>query len=65
MQHHRYAGLRQYGSFTTSAANNGGISANSLNKPWAVALDSSGNFYVADLHNNRALIYPPTTTSGI
>jgi sugar lactone lactonase YvrE len=55
----------QLGSFTTSTANNGGISATSLNQPWAVALDSSGNFYVADLGNNRVLMYPPTTTPGI
>jgi len=28
-------------------------------------LDSSGNLYVADHANNRALMYPPTTTPGI
>ena len=55
----------QGGSFTSSTGNNGGISATSLNQPWAVALDSSGNFYVADLENNRVLMYPPTTTPGI
>ena len=55
----------QLGSFTTADANNGGISANSLDQPWAVALDGSGNFYVADLLNQRALLYPPTAASGI
>jgi sugar lactone lactonase YvrE len=55
----------QGGSFTTATANNGGISADSLDQPWAVALDSSGNFYATDLLNNRVLIYPPTTTPGI
>jgi sugar lactone lactonase YvrE len=55
----------QGGSFNSSTGNNGGISATSLNQPWAVALDSSGNFYVADLENNRVLMYPPTTTPGI
>jgi sugar lactone lactonase YvrE len=55
----------QGGSFTTATANNGGISADSLDQPWAVALDSSGNFYATDLLNNRVLMYPPTTTPGI
>ncbi len=43
--------------FTTNSANNGGISANSLNNPMAIALDSSGNLYVADRSNNRVLFY--------
>ena len=55
----------QLGSFTTSTANNGGISANSLNEPEGVALDSSGNLYVSDYANSRVLAYPPTTTPGI
>jgi len=55
----------QLGSFTTNTANEGGISANSLDVPLGVALDSSGNLYVADTYNNRVLIYPPTTTPGI
>ena len=55
----------QLGSFTTGTHNNGGISANSLYYPWGVALDSSGNLYVADHANNRVLLYPPTYTPGI
>ena len=55
----------QLGSFTTNTGNNGGISANSLYYPWGVALDSSGNLYVADRPNNRVLLYPPTYTPGI
>jgi len=55
----------QLGSFTTNAPNKGGISANSLYYPWGVALDSSGNLYVADHANNRVLLYPPTYTPGI
>ena len=47
----------QGGSFTSNAANNGGVSANSLTQPRAVALDCSGNVYVADIVNNRVLEY--------
>ena len=45
----------QGGDFTASTANSGGISANSLSQPWAVALDPSGNVYVSDYSNNRIL----------
>jgi hypothetical protein len=55
----------QFGSFTTGTQNNGGISANSLDAPQAVAVDSSGNLYVSDTGNSRVLIYPPTTTPGL
>jgi sugar lactone lactonase YvrE len=55
----------QGGSFTTDTANNGGLSANSLDAPIGAALDSSGNLYVNDDANNRVLMYPPTTTPGI
>jgi hypothetical protein len=50
----------QGGSFTSNTANNGGISANSLSAPEGIALDSSGNLYVAD-QNNRVLFYPAGT----
>ena len=55
----------QLGSFTTATPDKGGVSANSLYYPWGVALDSSGNLYIADGGNNRSLMYPPTTTPGI
>jgi sugar lactone lactonase YvrE len=45
----------QLGSFTTNSCNNGGISSKSLCNPSGVATDSSGNLYVADYQNNRAL----------
>ncbi len=47
----------QGGSFTTGTANNGGISAKSLNGPIDVAIDSSGNVYISDDANNRVLKY--------
>jgi sugar lactone lactonase YvrE len=54
----------QGGSFNTAAANNGGISANSLNQPVGVALDAHGNLYVADRSNNRVLEYDSPLTAG-
>jgi sugar lactone lactonase YvrE len=53
----------QGGSFTTSTANNGGISANSLSFPNDVAVDSGDNLYVTD-SNNRVLFYPMGFTTA-
>jgi len=38
---------------TSNTANNGGVSASSLNLPREVAVDAAGNVYVADTANNR------------
>ena len=54
----------QLGSLTSNTANNGGISANSLDDPTAIALDSSGNLYVVDNRNHRVLFYPPGSTTA-
>jgi hypothetical protein len=54
----------QGGSFTTNTPNNGGVSANSLYYPSGVALDSSGNLYVADYYNSRVLFYPSGSTTA-
>ena len=49
------------GSFTSSACT--GLSANSLSDPKGVAVDASGDLYVADFNNSRVLEYdqPPAT----
>ena len=52
----------QSGSFSGNTANNGGLNANSLNQPTGVAVDSSGDLYVADIYNNRVLFYPYGST---
>ena len=54
----------QGGSLTTNTSNNGGISANSLSAPFAVALDWSNDLYVADYGNNRVLFYPSDSTTA-
>jgi len=43
--------------FTSNTANNGGLSAKSLYKPFGLAIDPQGNLYVADSDNNRVLGY--------
>lgn len=43
--------------FTSNAANNGGVTSSSLYNPTGVAVDASGNVYIADFLNNRVLEY--------
>lgn len=47
-----------------SSANNGGISAASLNLPFAAVPDNSGNLWVSDTRNNRILMYPSPAANG-
>jgi len=54
----------QGGIFTTNTSNKGGITANALNTPGQIALDSSSNLYVADTQNNRVLFFPSGTTTA-
>jgi hypothetical protein len=58
----------QAGSFVTNTANENGLSADSLNSPQGVAIDASGNLFVIDVDNNRALIFfsplPMTAVKG-
>jgi sugar lactone lactonase YvrE len=49
----------QRGSFSTSASNNGGLSALSLSDSvFGLALDANGGVYAADYSNVRVLYYP-------
>ncbi len=43
--------------FISNTANNGGVSASSLNDPAGLTIDTVGNMYVADLYNHRVLEY--------
>lgn len=54
----------QAGSFTTATSNKGGISADSLDTPEGIAVDSSGGVYIADTNNNRVLYYPAGSTTA-
>lgn len=47
----------QFGNLNSYSANNGGVSANSLNFPVCVAVDSTGVLYISDSSNNRILVY--------
>lgn len=44
-------------SFTSATANANGLSADSLNQPHGVAVDATGNLYLADSSNHRLLAY--------
>lgn len=57
----------QGGDFTTQVLNKGGLSADSLSDPGGVAVDASGNLYVGDRNNNRALrfnVAPPSDNNN-
>jgi uncharacterized membrane protein YgdD (TMEM256/DUF423 family) len=47
----------QGGDFSSALCNAGGLSASSLCHPFAAAVDSSDNLYIADKDNNRVLEY--------
>ena len=56
----------QEGSFYTKQANNGGVSASSLNSPIQVAVDASNNLYIGDAGNARVLKYnSPLAMTGV
>jgi sugar lactone lactonase YvrE len=54
--------IGQGGSFVSSVANLGGISASSLNRPFGITLDVANGLYVVDSLNNRVLFYTSGST---
>ena len=54
----------QFGSFTSGAVNNGGISANSLQTPLYSTVDDALGVYIADSNNERMLYYPVGSTTA-
>jgi sugar lactone lactonase YvrE len=50
--------------FISVAADYNGVTAQSLNSPTRVAVDSHGNVFVADFNNNRVLVYKTPTGAG-
>ncbi len=53
----------QGGSFTANNLNKGGLSADSLNEPFAAAADSTG-VYIVDQKNHRVLYFAGTSTTA-
>jgi DNA-binding beta-propeller fold protein YncE len=52
--------------FTSGAVNRGGsVAANTLHGPLGLALDASGNLWVADRFNNRVMRYPAPVVTGV
>ena len=47
-------------AFTSSTADNGGVSTTSLGAPGGLAFDLAGNLWVTDALNARVLMYPTT-----
>ncbi|MEO8457002.1 MAG: NHL repeat-containing protein [Chloroflexota bacterium] len=54
----------QYGSFTSSTPNLGGVSADSLESPTDIGADSAGNVYITDTGPERTLIYDNPSAYG-
>jgi sugar lactone lactonase YvrE len=57
--------LGQGGSFATRLCNKGGLGARSLCYPGALAFDRDDNLYVADLLNNRVLLFRDPLNDGV
>ncbi len=58
------SGAATYG-VTVAGGNGFGSAADQLNSPYGVAVDGSGNVYVADQNNNRVQLWAPGATEGV
>ena len=64
-QYHRHAGLRAAGQLHFKHAEQRRDQRRQLTMaPYDLALDRSGNLYVADSYNNRVLFYPAGSTTA-
>ena len=54
----------QLGDFTTNEGSKGGVNANTLEFPFAVAADRAGGLYVADPDRYRVLYFPAGSTTA-
>jgi hypothetical protein len=54
----------QFGSFTSSTPNLGGVGADSLESPTDIGADSAGNVYITDTGTERTLIFDNPATYG-
>jgi len=52
-------------AFTSNTPDNGGLGRSTLATPIAVAFDSSGRVFVADVSNNRTLGFAPPFSNGM
>jgi sugar lactone lactonase YvrE len=52
-------------AFTSNTANDGGISAKTFSMPTGIAFDSKDFMWVADMGNNRVLMFKPDFKNGI
>lgn len=51
--------------FTSNTANNGGVSASSMNEPFGLTVDTAGRLWVAEFINNRILEYDSPLTNPV
>ncbi len=54
----------QYGNFTTSTPNLGGVNADTLESPTDIGADSAGNVFLTDTGTERTLIYDNPAVYG-
>lgn len=51
-------------TFVAGVKGTSGSGTNTLTNPAGIAVDNNGNLFVADVTNNRIMLWPPNSTSG-